>query len=399
MPRPTGGFLERLDKGPVVGDGGFVFAMEKRGYVEAGPWTPQAVVEDPDAVRQLHKEFVRAGSDICQAFTFYASEDKLKNRGNSAAQYGVRDINNAACMLAKEVSHPAGGLVAGCLSQTPMYMTTKDKTKVKNEVKKQIEVFQEHKVDLMICEYYDYVEEAEWHVEAVKESMPDTPVCASLCINEDSDVHGVPTGACGVKLAAAGADVVGINCHYDPFRSIVATKKMIKAVKAAGYDKVHFMVQPSVYMSPDASVQGFIDLPEFPFALEPRICTRFEIQKYAREAYEAGIRYIGGCCGFEPYHIRAISEELVPERDWEPVYPIRWGKFLSKSTKPWLRVRANRNYWENLNPGTGRPRSSAFSMCDQWGITAGHDLMKQNEELATDAELEKDSEFQKQLIK
>jgi len=48
------------------------------------------------------------------------------------------------------------------------------------------------------------------------------------------------------------------------------------------------MIQPLAFMTPDASVQGFIDLPEFPFALEPRTCTRFEMQRYAREAYEAG---------------------------------------------------------------------------------------------------------------
>ena len=48
------------------------------------------------------------------------------------------------------------------------------------------------------------------------------------------------------------------------------------------------MIQPLAFMTPDASVQGFIDLPEFPFALEPRICTRWEMQRYAREAYEAG---------------------------------------------------------------------------------------------------------------
>ena len=45
-------------------------------------------------------------------------------------------------------------------------------------------------------------------------------------------------------------------------------------------------------------------------ALEPRICTRWDIQRYAREAYDMGVRYIGGCCGFEPYHIRAIGEEV-----------------------------------------------------------------------------------------
>ena len=91
--------------GPVIGDGGFVFELEKRGYVKAGPWTPEAAVEDPEAVRQLHREFLRAGSDVMQAFTFYASEDKLMNRGNKAGQMiGVEAINRAAAELAKSVA-------------------------------------------------------------------------------------------------------------------------------------------------------------------------------------------------------------------------------------------------------------------------------------------------------
>ena len=48
----------------------------------------------------------------------------------------------------------------------------------------------------------------------------------------------------------------------------------------------------------------------FPLALEPRILTRWDVHKYARQAYDLGVRYIGGCCGFEPYHIRAIAEEV-----------------------------------------------------------------------------------------
>jgi len=47
---PKKGLLERLAEGPVIGDGGFVFAMEKRGYVKAGPWTPEVVMENPEAV-------------------------------------------------------------------------------------------------------------------------------------------------------------------------------------------------------------------------------------------------------------------------------------------------------------------------------------------------------------
>ena len=44
--------------------------------------------------------------------------------------------------------------------------------------------------------------------------------------------------------------------------------------------------------------------------LEPRLLTRFDCRRYAREAYDLGVRYIGGCCGFEPYHIREIAEEV-----------------------------------------------------------------------------------------
>lgn len=45
-------------------------------------------------------------------------------------------------------------------------------------------------------------------------------------------------------------------------------------------------------------------------ALEPRVCTRWDMHRYAREAYKLGVRFIGGCCGFESYHIRAVCEEV-----------------------------------------------------------------------------------------
>ena len=59
-----------------------------------------------------------------------------------------------------------------------------------------------------------------------------------------------------------------------------------------------------------------LDIRNFSYAtaIEPRHITRWEAAKFAREAYDMGIRYIGGCCGFEPYHIRAMAEELAPER-------------------------------------------------------------------------------------
>merc|ERR1712106_583587 len=58
------------------------------------------------------------------------------------------------------------------------------------------------------------------------------------------------------------------------------------------------------YRVPDGGSFGWVEIPEFPFSVEPRQITRFEARKWAREAFNLGVKYIGGCCGFEPYHIR-----------------------------------------------------------------------------------------------
>ncbi|MCH7997027.1 MAG: homocysteine S-methyltransferase family protein, partial [Chloroflexi bacterium] len=58
------GIMERLSEGIVLGDGGYVLELEKRGYVIAGAFTPEMVVEHPDAVKEMHREFVRAGSEV-----------------------------------------------------------------------------------------------------------------------------------------------------------------------------------------------------------------------------------------------------------------------------------------------------------------------------------------------
>lgn len=386
------GILERLREGPVIGDGGFVFALEKRGYVKAGPWTPEATVENPDAVRELHREFLRSGSDVMQAFTFYASDDKLENRGNEAFEkFSGANINRAACDLAKEVAATGDALVAGGICQTPSYLSGKGKQAVQEEFRKQVQVFVDNDLDFLICEYYEHIEEMEWAIEVCKERS--LPIAATMCIGPDGDLHGVSTGECAVRMARAGADIVGINCHYDPFVTLDAIKLMKTALHAAGFENVFLMTQPLAYWTPDCNKQGFIDLPEFPFALEPRICTRWDMHRYAREAYDLGVRYIGGCCGFEPYHVRAIAEELTTERAGRlPAASDKhdmWGQGLKMHTKPWVRARARRDYWETLKPASGRPCCPSMSKPSSWGVTAGDELLIQKKAGTTTEELEK----------
>lgn len=114
-------------------------------------------------------------------------------------------------------------------------------------------------------------------------------------------------------MAKAGAQIIGLNCLFDPFIMLDCMKVMKKALDAEGL-KPFLMTQPLGFRTPDAGNYGWIDLPEFPYATEPRLITRIEAMKYARQAYEMGIRVIGGCCGFESYHIRAMAEELREER-------------------------------------------------------------------------------------
>ena len=130
-----------------------MFELEKRGYVKAGPWTPEATVEHPEAIRELHREFLRAGADVMQAFTFYASEDKLTNRGNEAGKkIGVEAINREACRIAKEVAAEGDALVLGGISQCPTYLSGMSKADVQAEYRKQIKVFVDEGLDFLLCE-------------------------------------------------------------------------------------------------------------------------------------------------------------------------------------------------------------------------------------------------------
>jgi len=71
--------IDRLNDGPIMCAEGYLFAMERRGYLSAGAFVPEVVLEHPEVVTQLHREFIRAGTDIVQAFTYYGHREKLKN--------------------------------------------------------------------------------------------------------------------------------------------------------------------------------------------------------------------------------------------------------------------------------------------------------------------------------
>jgi betaine-homocysteine S-methyltransferase len=109
--------LEKLKKDAVLGDGGYLLALEGRGYVQAGPFTPEVTIEHPNALRAFHEEFVHAGAEVLQVLTFYASESKLAQIGYANR---LGEIKSAAVRIAREVAGD-GIPVAGNLSLTWKY--------------------------------------------------------------------------------------------------------------------------------------------------------------------------------------------------------------------------------------------------------------------------------------
>src|SRR5438876_8921277 len=102
--------LDRLDKGPVICAEGYLFELERRGYLQAGAFVPEVVLEHPEVVAQLHRDFVHAGSDVVEALTYYAHREKLRIIGR---ERDLEPINRRALDIAKAVAADTGPLFAG----------------------------------------------------------------------------------------------------------------------------------------------------------------------------------------------------------------------------------------------------------------------------------------------
>ena len=151
--------LERLGRGPVLGDGGYLLELEKRGYVQAGPFTPEVSLTHPEALAQLHREFLLAGAEVLQTLTFYASQEKLATVGLANS---VEEINRAAVRIARSVANEGDALVAGNLSLTWAYDPADPKSadRVRELFDRQLEPMLDEGVDFIIAETFSWLGEA-----------------------------------------------------------------------------------------------------------------------------------------------------------------------------------------------------------------------------------------------
>jgi betaine-homocysteine S-methyltransferase len=309
MSRPSQRSLQqRLADGVVVGAEGYVFELERRGYVKAGPFVPEVILDEPDALRQLHREFLRAGSDVMVALTYYAHREKLRDVGRAD---DLEAMNRQAVRIANEVAAEGGALVAGNICNTWSY-DPKDHVAssavVRAQYEEQLGWAAEEGVDFVIAETNDYVGEALIGLEVCRElGLPAMVTFASVQPATTYDGYDY-VEACKI-LADNGAAIVGLNCSRGPETMLPLLERIRAAVD------VPVAAQPVPYRTSPATpafeaLQAEDGRHLFPIELESFQCTRFEMADFARRAREIGVGYIGICCGGAPHHVRAMAEAL-----------------------------------------------------------------------------------------
>jgi betaine-homocysteine S-methyltransferase len=307
----TDGLLERLERGPVICAEGYLFELERRGYVQAGAFVPEVVLDHPEVVTQLHRDFVHAGSDVVEAFTYYAHREKMRIVGK---EHLLEALNRQALEIAKEVAAESGALFAGDLCNTNLYADDDESIRtVRAMFEEQVGWAADAGVDFVIAETFSHAAEALLALEAVKEAG--LPVVVTVTAHRAPRTRdGFTFGEACKQLEDGGADVVGINCGRGPATLLPLIRDVRESVSG------HVAALPVPYRTheDEPTFQSLRephgpDLPggmPFPTALDPFMCNRYEIAEFAKEAYELGIRYLGLCCGGAPHHVRSLAEAL-----------------------------------------------------------------------------------------
>ncbi len=311
--------LERLNQGGVVCAEGFLFEMERRGYLSSGEFVPEVALENPEALRTLHKDFQHAGSDIVEAFTYNGHREKMRVIGKEDL---LEPLNRAALRIAKSVADdvPEGqepNLMAGNISNTNIWdpHDKKAQQKIRGMFEEMTTWAVEEGADMLIGETFYYAEEAFTALDVMKQTgLPCVVTIAPM--GENIMREGLsPVETC-LELEQRGADVVGMNCFRGPSTMMSYIKQIREAVKC------HVAALPVPYRTTERQPTFFnlddyssCECPSphgrtFPTALDPLYTNRYEIRQFADEAFAMNVKYLGVCCGASPMLIREVAEAM-----------------------------------------------------------------------------------------
>ena len=311
--------ISRLNEGPVLLAEGYLFAMERRGYLSAGSFVPEVVLEHPEVVSQLHREFIRAGSDVIQAFTYYGHREKLRLIGKEEL---LEPMQKNALQIAKDSREEFKDLdllICGDVANTNIYNPDDKKThsECQKMFEEQIAWAKEAGVDFVVAETINWTGEMKIALKAIKDAGLIAVTNFAIPKGDLTREGHTPEDACKI-MEDLGADVVGLNCYRGPAMTMKLLPKIREKVSC------HVAALPVPYRTSE-EFPGFLNQPSkivdkecncipgenaFPVALDNLYCNRFEMGEFAKDCKSKKINFIGICCGAEPHHVREMSVAL-----------------------------------------------------------------------------------------
>lgn len=253
-------------------------------------------LSSPDLVADVHREYLKAGAEIIETNTFGAS--RLKLTGQSLDDK-LAAINVAAVKLARRAIETAkhDAFVAGAIAPLGVRIEPYGPTSVEEArlmFREQAQALLEGGVDCFVLETFQDLAEIHQAIEAVR-SLCDLPIFAQMTINSNYETaYGTSTEVFTQKLDAwldaDGCDVIGLNCSLGPQGILEAIEKMRPLTNR------RLSAQPNAGLPRDVHGRKiYLASPEY-------------MATYARRLITAGVKFIGGCCGTTPEHIKLIVD-------------------------------------------------------------------------------------------
>jgi len=278
---------ELLDDGRVhVADGAMGTMLYGRGMF-LNVCYDELNLKQPDLVRGIHRDYLHAGAELLETNTFGANPVKLAHWG--LAQETER-INTAAAQLALDAAGERAAVV-GAIGPLGIRIEPYGEMSVdeaREAFARQVQGLLAGGVSGFVLETFSDVSELRAALEAVRAAC-DLPVIAQMTVGTDGKTHyGTDPETFGPRLAAMGADVIGVNCSVGPHGVLEAIEKLSRVTSGP------LSAQPNAGLPREVGDRKiYMASPEY-------------MASYARRMVEAGARIVGGCCGTTPEHIRAI---------------------------------------------------------------------------------------------
>src|SRR2546429_522534 len=244
-----------------------------------------------DLVREVHAEYVRAGADIIETNTFGANVNKLQPYGLEGS---MREINIRAAQIAREAAGErvfvAGAVGPLGLRIEPYGPTSFDEAK--EMFTAQVSALLEGGVDLFVLETFSDISELQQAIRAVRD-LCDLPIIAQVTIQMDGNtLFGATPEVFTTQLDEWGVDVIGLNCGVGP------------ALVLSAIEKMRALTNRKLSAQPNAG------LPRDVGGRQIYMCSPEYMAEYSRRIIQAGAKFVGGCCGSTPAHIKMIADGI-----------------------------------------------------------------------------------------